>query len=207
MPDRPPPFDFKTLAPDVPVQFTLLKEVITGRKDGADYDWHLYPCSYAGNEIPVFTPNEKVHEALQGLKVEPQGSFTLTKRATVNTKTGKAYSYYLVEYNGQTVSTDDTAILQAKPKPEGQPADWEDVPVVKEPKELVVNIQHPVKIDYVEEFGCYYGPIMTTKLRYIETRINIQKLTDAQFAEILVALDKSTSANVSTILIQNGGRR
>jgi hypothetical protein len=47
---------------------------------------------------------------------------------------------------------------------------------------------------------------MDIKVSYMEKRINVQKLTDGQFAEIMIALDKSTSANVSTILIQNGGR-
>lgn len=218
MPEKkyPPRFDFKKLEPDVPVEFTLLRKPFSDKAvgdDGEAYMWHLWPVKHTGIEMSLFTPNERVHGGLQYLKVKPGDKFTLTKKASVNTDTGKPFIFYEISCNDDIITTKDTP--PAEPAEEVKPEDdpWTNTPVIEDPTPGY-RLKEPEKVapatpqtDYVALFERYYGPIMTAKLKYMETRVNMQKLTDGQFAEILIALDKSTSANVSTILIQNGGRR
>jgi len=199
MPEKnyPPRFDFKKLEPDVPVEFTLLKESRSGKatnEKGEDYEWHLWSVKHTGIEMSLFTPNERVHAGLQSLKVQPQGKFTLTKKASVNTETGKPFIYYHIQYGEESIDTKDS--LPMAPKTEEAEDSLADTPYIKEPEDVE---RDPVKL-----FMRDYNRLMDIKISYLEKRISMQKLTDGQFAEILIALDKSTSANVSTILIQNG---
>lgn len=196
MPERTPAFDFKGLKPDVPVKFTLLKESFSGRKDGADYDWHAYPCAYAGNEVMVFTPNERVHTVLQLLKVLPKTNFIITKGSDVNLDTGKPFIFYTIQYGDEIMDTKDTEPTSA-PKPEAGPL--ADTLLIKEPRDQ----------DILQTFTRFYGNIMTLKIDNIASHVDWEKLSDPEKLQTLWELDKSTSANVSTILInqqKNGGR-
>lgn len=137
MPEKkyPPRFDFKKLEPDVAVEFTLLKKSFSGKatKDGEEYEWHLWPVKHTGIEMSLFTPNERVHAGLLYLKIKVGDKFTLIKRASVNTETGKPFIYYDMICDGLTVDTKDT--LPAEPTEEVEPEDpLADTPVIKEPK-------------------------------------------------------------------------
>lgn len=192
---RPPPFDFKALKPNVPVEFTLLKKSFSGQseKDGETFDWHGYPCSYAGNEIVVFTPSERVHAALQYLKVLPNTKFTITKGSDINLDTGKSFIFYEIKYGDQTIDTKNELTNGTE---EGA---VKDIPHIKEPPGLAGQ-------SHVAQFERYYAPIMDAKLDYILSKIAPKVPDQAELLQTLWELDKSTSANVSTILIQNGGR-
>jgi len=217
MPEKtyPPRFDFKKLEPDVPVEFTLLREPFS--KEATDdkdekYWWHLWPVKHTGIEMSLFTPNERVHAGLLSLKVRPGDKFVMTKKQGWNKGTGNQFIYYEISCNDDIITTKDTPPPPGNDrgyvKPEDNPL--ADTPVIKEPTGHLPH-EEPKAVtpdmDHIAQFNKLYPPIMTAKLKYMETRINIQKLTDGQFAEILIALDKSTSANVSTILIQKGNSR
>ena len=191
MPERPPAFDFKALKPNVPIEFTLLKESFSGRKEGADYDWHAYLCGYAGNEVMVFTPSERVHAALQYLKVLPNTKFTITKGTDLNIKTGKSFIYYEVKYGDQTVDTKNE-LTNGTPEAPGDP--WADTSPIKEPK----------NDNMVRAFEHYYPKIFAVKFNNLHQFIKWEELDNVEKLQVLVGLDASTSANVSTILIQNG---
>lgn len=83
-------------------------------------------------------------------------------------------------------------------KPEEDPL--ADTPLIREPKELP-------RQKYVVLFERYYAPIMDAKLEYMKDRIREDcgtAIGKDELLQTLWELDKSTSANVSTILIQNG---
>lgn len=215
MPEKkyPPRFDFKKLEPDVPVEFTLLKKPFSGKAKndkGEEYEWHLWAVKHTGIEMSLFTPNERVHAGLLSLKVKPGDKFVITKKPGWNKDTGNQFIYYEMTCDGQTIDTKDTPPPPGNDrgyvKPKEDPL--ADTLVIEDPTPGY-RLKEPEKVapatpqtDYVALFERYYGPIMTTKLKYFETRINVQKLTDGQFAEIMIALDKSTSRNVTSMLIE-----
>lgn len=200
MPEKkyPPRFDFKKLEPDVPVEFTLLRKPFGDKatKDGEEYEWHLWPVKHTDVEMSLFTPNERVHAGLLSLKVKLGDKFTLTKKASVNTETGKPFIFYEISCNDDIITTKDTP-PPPETKPEETEDDLTDTPYIKEPSGDSV----------IQTFNRYYGNIMTLKVDHIASHIDWEKLSDTEKLQTLWELDKSTSANISTILIQNGGRR
>lgn len=198
MPEKnyPPRFDFKKLEPDVPVEFTLLRESRSGKATNEkkeEYEWHLWAVKHTGIEMSLFTPNERVHGGLLYLKVKPGDKFTLTKKASVNTDTGNAFIYYNICSRDNTIDTKDTPPVEPATAPEEGPL--ADTPLIREPK----------GDDPIHAFRKYYADIMVIKLQLLATQgINWEKLETAEKLQTLWELDKSTSANVSTILIQGG---
>lgn len=169
-------FPWDALEPGVPVRITLLYDRRPDKDDGLNQKgtkripWHLYPVEVSPDpqtggieERSMFTPNERLHEILQQLGINRRGqSFTLSMESGRNPKTKKAMFYYMVDYNGNRMSTRPAKAGQettekaqpAKPAAEtARPASSVTAPVPQEDF-LLLRVRKTLDV-VVEEFKRY----------------------------------------------------
>jgi hypothetical protein len=148
-------------------------------------------------QYTLFAPTEECHQALQKLGINKRGQeFSITKTTQWNKDTGKTVYDYEVELGIVTEPPPEARKKSAIPEdPLG------DTPYIEDSRAQIGPYQH------TKTFEECYGRIMEIKLAYFGLKVKWSELDRVEQINILCELDKSTSANVSTILIQNGDRR
>lgn len=202
MPNRET-WDWQSLEPDETVTMTMLFPR-TQKDDGLskekDYIWHRYPVSVSKTEWTMFTPSEHMHIALQNLGVEKKGDiFRVTKKIDGwNKKTKKSYTYYEIESKGTKLRTDD---MNGKPS--------------ETPQEQVKRVSSESEIE--NKFRKWHRPafrtVMDDCMEYLKEQCPLLfedcDSIEAQekLAQAIIGVARAVAGQVSTLIIQNGGKQ